>query len=87
MLAANRAQNNFLGVQQKKCAQKVFITDCILSTPLDLKMDFKLVVLVLTLIAANHAYVVIDTYADLNCNTTLIARFIVSNANRMHPKK
>eukprot|EP00029_Vermamoeba_vermiformis_P002246 TRINITY_DN12624_c0_g1_i1.p1 TRINITY_DN12624_c0_g1~~TRINITY_DN12624_c0_g1_i1.p1 ORF type:complete len:238 (-),score=14.74 TRINITY_DN12624_c0_g1_i1:91-783(-) len=42
-------------------------------------MDFKLVVFVLTLIAANHAYVVIDTYADVNCNTTLIARFI-SNA-------
>ncbi len=42
-------------------------------------MIFKLAVAILALAAVAHAgYVVFDTYPDQYCNTTVVARFIVS---------
>jgi hypothetical protein len=41
-------------------------------------MNVKLAVVLLALVAASQAYVVINTWADENCNTTLVAKFIVS---------
>jgi hypothetical protein len=42
-------------------------------------MNVKLAVVLLALVAASQAYVVINTWADENCNTTLVAKFITND--------
>lgn len=47
-------------------------------------MSVKRAVVLLALVAASQAYVIIDTWADENCNTSLVAKFIVSQNNILH---
>lgn len=42
-------------------------------------MYFKLAIVLLSMVAVSQAgYFVINTWADENCNTTLVAKYIVS---------
>lgn len=44
-------------------------------------MSVKLAVVLLALVAVSQAVVVINTWADVNCNTTIVAKFMASTMN------
>jgi hypothetical protein len=50
-------------------------------------MNFKIVAVLLAFVAVSQAYFVLNTWADENCNTTLIARYFTSDPTPCQRKR